>query len=72
MRKFLGRRRSDSGPVAIPQSMTALVVDDETSYRTYLTALAEKVGFRCDAAADGAGDEEATGPLWTTIVPCSL
>lgn len=55
MRKFLGRRRSDSGPVAIPQSMTALVVDDETSYRTYLTALAEKVGFRCDAAADGAG-----------------
>ncbi|HJT18253.1 MAG TPA: diguanylate cyclase [Thermoanaerobaculia bacterium] len=54
MRKFLGRRRSDSGPVTLPQSMTALVVDDETSYRTYLTSLAEKVGFRCDAAADGA------------------
>src|SRR5579884_1745331 len=54
MRKFLGRRRSDSGPVAIPRSMAALVVDDETSYRTYLTALAEKVGFTADAAADGA------------------
>ena len=53
MRKFLGRRRSDSEPVAAMQSMTALVVDDETSYRTYLTGLAEKVGFTTDAAVDG-------------------
>ena len=53
MRKFLGRRRSDSGPLAIPRSMAALIVDDETSYRTYLTALAEKIGFTADAAADG-------------------
>lgn len=54
MRKFLGRRRSDSGPVTVPRSMTALVVDDETSYRTHLTSLAEKVGFTADGAADGA------------------
>ncbi|HUJ14276.1 MAG TPA: diguanylate cyclase [Thermoanaerobaculia bacterium] len=52
MRKYLGRRRSDSEPQAVSQRMTALVVDDETSYRTNLTTLAEKVGFTTDAALD--------------------
>ena len=33
--------------------MTALVVDDESSYRTYISALAEKVGFTVAEAFDG-------------------
>ncbi len=35
--------------------MTALIVDDEASYRTYVTSLAERVGFVTDGAADGSG-----------------
>jgi len=54
MRKYLGRRRSDAEPQTLLTPMTALVVDDETSYRTYLTSLAEKLGFVADAAVDGA------------------
>jgi len=53
MRKFAGRRRTDAEPHAASPPMTALVVDDETSYRTYVTSIAEKVGFTTDAAADG-------------------
>jgi diguanylate cyclase (GGDEF)-like protein len=53
MRKYLGRRRSDAEPQILLTPMTALVVDDETSYRTYLTSLAEKLGFTADAAVDG-------------------
>ncbi len=33
--------------------MTALIVDDESSYRTYISALAEKVGFTVAEATDG-------------------
>jgi two-component system, cell cycle response regulator len=57
MRKYLGRRRSDAEPQALLAPMTALVVDDETSYRTYLTSLAEKLGFIADAAVDATGAE---------------
>src|SRR5215470_7457055 len=53
MRKYAGRRRSDAEQHSILPPMTALVIDDETSYRTYLTSLAEKVGFTADAAVDG-------------------
>jgi len=53
MRKYAGRRRSDVEQHPLLPPMTALIVDDETSYRTHLTALAEKVGFTADAAADG-------------------
>ena len=53
MKKFLDRRRTDSDDRAALPRMTALIVDDETSYRTYVTALAEKVGFTADAAANG-------------------
>ena len=52
MRKYLGRRRSDAEPQALLSPMTALVVDDETSYRTYLSSLAEKLGFIADSAVD--------------------
>src|SRR5436190_734199 len=55
MRKYLGRRRSDAEPQAVLAPMTALVVDDETSYRTYLTSLSEKLGFLADAAVDATG-----------------
>jgi two-component system cell cycle response regulator len=55
MRKYSGRRRSDSEQHPLLPPMTALIVDDETSYRTYLTSLAEKVGFTADGAVDGAG-----------------
>ena len=55
MRKYAGRRRSDTEQQSLLPRMTALIVDDETSYRTYLTSLAEKVGFTADAAVDGAG-----------------
>jgi two-component system cell cycle response regulator len=53
MRKYAGRRRSDAEQHSILPPMTALIVDDETSYRTYLTSLAEKVGFTADGAIDG-------------------
>jgi len=53
MRKYAGRRRSDAEQHSILPPMTALIIDDETSYRTYLTSLAEKVGFTADAAIDG-------------------
>src|SRR2546423_154726 len=33
--------------------MTALIVDDESSYRGYISALAEKVGFTVEEAIDG-------------------
>src|SRR5438067_8181444 len=33
--------------------MTALIVDDESSYRTYISALAERVGFTVEEAVDG-------------------
>ena len=52
MRKY-GRRRSDAEQNSILPPMTALIIDDETSYRTYLTSLAEKVGFTADGAIDG-------------------
>ena len=54
MKTLAGRRRSDvdSGLGNSPP-MTALIVDDEASYRTHVTTLAEKVGFTTDAAADG-------------------
>lgn len=54
MKTLAGRRRSDaeSGHGSSPP-MTALIVDDEASYRTHVTTLAEKVGFTTDAAADG-------------------
>ena len=55
MRKYAGRRRSDSEQHPLLSPMTALIVDDETSYRTYLTSLAEKVGFTADGAVDGPG-----------------
>ncbi len=51
MKTLPGRRRGDADGNSQP--MTALIVDDEASYRTYVTALAEKVGFTTDAAADG-------------------
>ena len=55
MRKYLGRRRSDAEPQTLLAPMTALVIDDETSYRTYLTSLAEKLGFIADSAVDVPG-----------------
>ena len=54
MRKYAGRRRSDAEQHSLLPPMTALIIDDETSYRTYLTSLAEKVGFTADGAVDGA------------------
>jgi two-component system, cell cycle response regulator len=54
MRKYAGRRRSDAEEHSPLVPMTALVIDDETSYRTYLTSLADKVGFTADGAVDGA------------------
>jgi two-component system, cell cycle response regulator len=53
MKKYAGRRRTDVEPHAGSPAMTALIVDDETSYRTYVTSLAEKVGFTADGAFDG-------------------
>src|SRR5207245_1752595 len=53
MKKYAGRRRSDVEPHAGSAAMTALIVDDETSYCTYVTSLAEKVGFTADGAFDG-------------------
>ncbi len=56
METIPGRRRSDAeDDRAGSTPMTALVVDDEASYRTYITALAERVGFRADEAGDGNG-----------------
>ena len=51
MKTLPGRRRGDADGNSQP--MTALIVDDEASYRSYVTTLAEKVGFTTDAAADG-------------------
>ena len=41
-----GRRQNDAQNGRVIASMTALIVDDETSYRTYLAALAEREGSR--------------------------
>jgi two-component system cell cycle response regulator len=45
-----GRRTTDAIDDRV---MTALIVDDESSYRSFLAAMAERVGFTVDEAADG-------------------
>ena len=53
MKPLPERRITDVVDGNAPTDMTALVVDDESSYRTYIRSLAEKVGFIVDEAADG-------------------
>ncbi|PYQ51955.1 MAG: hypothetical protein DMF59_06245 [Acidobacteria bacterium] len=53
MKPFPERRITDVVDGSASIDMTALIVDDESSYRTYIRALAEKVGFTVDEAADG-------------------
>ncbi len=54
MKALPERRNTDAQDDRAPATgMTALIVDDESSYRTYIAALAEKVGFTVDEAADG-------------------
>jgi len=53
MKPLPERRITDVVDGSAPTDMTALVVDDESSYRTYIRSLAEKVGFIVDEAADG-------------------
>lgn len=49
-----GRRHNDSENDRIASiGMRALIVDDESSYRSYIATLAEKIGFTVDEAADG-------------------
>src|SRR5712691_11927133 len=55
MKALPERRNTDAQDDRAPATgMTALIVDDESSYRTFIAALAEKVGFAVDEAADGA------------------
>src|SRR5437867_257782 len=49
-----GRRHNDSeNDRKASIGMRALIVDDESSYRSYIATLAEKIGFMVDEAADG-------------------
>ncbi len=55
MKPLPERRNSDAADDRMSAiGMTALIVDDEWSYRSYIAALAEKVGFTVDEAADAA------------------
>jgi diguanylate cyclase (GGDEF)-like protein len=48
-----GRRRSDALSEVLPASLEALVIDDESDYRAFISALVRRLGFRVDQAADG-------------------
>lgn len=48
------RRSDDSGAYSEPDSVRALIVDDESDYRGYIAALARRSGFETEQARDGA------------------
>ena len=54
MKALPERRITDAADESLTVTgMTALVVDDESSYRTYIAALAKRVGFNVAEAFDG-------------------
>ena len=54
MKALPERRITDAVDDRLAATMTALIVDDESSYRAYIATLAEKVGFTVEEAIDGA------------------